>query len=349
MRELNFAKEPFDSKLFILRFWKKIWMVVASMVVGLVLIGGGNYLVKVVNGGPTQYEITSSYYVDYYMDPETGAIHNYLNEATWESIITMDWFTDRIWKHALELGMVPENHDVQQTDLPEILTADLLTDVHIPCSMVVTESPDLTEILNKAVQLTFMDLGEQQPEILGVRVLDETPVQEKDRDDRTFRACILGAVMGGFVACVGISLWLISDDSIYVPETFSYRYGIPMLGVLYRGKNELSEELLVNLRYVFREKKTVAVYAVNSKNEIPACDWPEGYKLIEETGLEACYNKLRQADAVLLLVEAGAGDGKEIEHYLHELAIQEIAVQGAVLFHGDAKLLKWYRMGRKQK
>ncbi len=349
MRELNFAKEPFDSKLFILSFLKKIWIVLVAMIIGLVLVGGANYLTKVVFGGPTQYEITSSYYVDYYADPETGAFHNYVNEATWESIITMDWFVDRIWEHALELGLVPESYNVKKEDLPGFMSADLLTDVHIPYSMVVTENPELTEVLNEATQLTFMDFGEQQPEILGVRILDETPLQEKDRDDRTLRACILGAVLGGFSACVGISLWLISDDSIKVPETFTYRYGVPMLGALGKGEKELSEETLVNLRYIFREKKDVAIYAVNSQPVIPECAWPEGFQAVEEAEAEKCYNMLRQADGVLLLVEAGARNGKEIEHCLHELALQEVKVQGALLVDADDKLLRLYYMRRKQK
>lgn len=346
MQELKFAKEPFDSKLFILGFWKKIWIVLVAMVVGLVVVGGCNYLAKVVFGGPTQYEITTSYYVDYYMDPQTGAVNNYVNEATWESLIDTDWFVDRIWEHALELGLVPESCNVKREDLNGLLSADLLTDIHIPYSMVVTESPELTKVLNDAVQLTFMDFGEQQPEMLDVRVLDETPLQEKDRDDRTLRACILGAVLGAFFACVGISLWVIADDSIIVPETFSYRYAIPMLGVLGKGEKELSEEAMANIRYRFREKKDVAVTAITS-GEAVECSWPTGFKWVNSENPETRFESLRQAEGVLLCVEAGKRNSKEIEHCLHELAVQEIAVQGALLYKGDRKLIKTYRMGHK--
>lgn len=349
MLELKFAKEPFDSKLFVLCFLKKIWIVAVATVVGLVLVGVCNYLTKVVFGGPTQYEITTSYYVDYYADPATGQIHNYVNEATWESLIDTDWFVDRTWEHALELGLVPENCNVTRDDLAGLLSADLLTDIHIPYSMVVTQSKELTEVLNDAVQLTFVDFGEQQSEMLDVRVLDETPLQEKDRDDRTLRACILGAVMGAFFGCVGVALWVIADDSVWVPETFSYRYGVPALGVLCKGKKSLSEEALVNVRYRFRGKKNVAVIAVKPEDVIPEFALPEGFENVKTERTEARYEALRQADGVLLLVEAGMRNSKEIEHCLHELAVQEIDVQGVLLYNGDAKLLKTYRMGRKQK
>ncbi len=347
MRELSFAKEPFDSKLFIICFVKKLGIVFVAMVIGAALVGGANYLKKVVFGGPVQYEITSTYYIDYYTDPQTGAINSFVNEATWESLIDADWFTERIWHHALELGMMPDNYNVSQADLPGFLSADLLTDVHMPSSMVVTENAELTKVLNESVQMTIFDFADEQPEILGVKVMDETALQEKDRDDRTLRACILGAVLGGFAACVGIALWLIADDSVYVPETFSFRYGIPMLGALEKKETELSEAVKVNLQYIFRDKKSVALYCVDSETKIPECDWPEKFAGLKATNLEETYEKLREAGAVLLLIKAGACNGKEIEHCLHELTIQNIDVQGALLIQVDSALLKWYRMGRK--
>lgn len=346
MLEIKYAKEPFDFKLFILRFFQKIWMVPVAMIIGAVLVGGCNYLTKVVFGGPVKYEITSSYYVDYYMDPETGQIFTHYNKATWESIITTDWFTDRIWEHAKELGMVPENYNIQKEDVAKFLSADLLTDVHIPNSMVVTEWPELTEVLNKAVQLTFMDFGEQQEEILGVRVIDETALQEKDRDDRTFRACILGAVMGAFVVCFGLTFVIISDDSLIVPDTFTYRYGIPMLGVLGKGEESLSEETIVNLQYRFKEQKKVAVIGLSAEEDIPKVSLPKEFENIMAEDLADGYEKMRQADGVLLWLEAGKRNSKVIEHLLHELALQDIGVTGALLYNGDRKLLKVYYMGK---
>lgn len=347
MRELSFAKEPFDSKLFIICFMKKLGIVFVAMVIGAVLVGSANYLKKVVFGGPAQYEISSTYYIDYFTDPQTGAMNNYVNESTWESLIDTDWFTERIWYHALELGMIPDNYNVSQDDLPGFLSADLLTDVHMPGSMVVTENAELTKVLNEAVQMTFYDFADEQPEILGIKIMDETPLQEKDRDDRTVRACILGAVLGGFAACVGTSLWLIADDSVYVPETFSFRYGIPMLGTLGKNEAELPEAVKVNLQYVFRDKKTVALYCMDSEIKLPKCDWPEKFTELKANDLKETYEKLREAEAVLLLVKAGARNGKEIEHCLHEFTIQNIKVQGALLIQADNALLKWYRMGRK--
>ncbi len=349
MLEMKFAKEPFDFKLFILRFLQKIWMVPVAMIIGAVLVGGCNYLIKVVFAGPALYEVESSYYIDYYMDQETGQVYTHYNEDTWKELITSKWFVDRIWDYALAEGLEPTVYEVEKSDVPGFLSAALLTDVHIPTSYVATSTPELTAVLNKAVQKTFLDFGEEQQEILGAKVLDETPLREKDRDDRTPRACILGAVLGAFVACFGIAFRIICDESVIVPDTFSYRYGIPMLGVLNQGEEALSEEANVNLRYRFRDKKSTAVIGVKPEEVIPQVALPEGFVVISTKELSKRYEEMRRTDGVLLWVEAGRRNSKQIEHLLHELGVQDIKVTGALLYNGDSKLLKTYYMGSKKK
>ena len=79
MREWPYAKEPFDTKLFVLRFMKKIQWVLLGILIGAFLIGGGYYLKKVVFGGPTEYEITTTYYIEYVHRDDKGNIFNYKN------------------------------------------------------------------------------------------------------------------------------------------------------------------------------------------------------------------------------------------------------------------------------
>lgn len=348
MLELKFAKEPFDFKLFILCFLKKIWIVLMAMLVGAILAGGCNYIAKVVMAGPVKYEVVTTYYVDYYFDRETGMFHSYYNDATWKSMVKTDWFVDATWENALESGFVPEKYNVKKEDMPEMLSASLETDLRMPFSCVATSDPELTVILNDALQQTFLELITQQ-EVLEVRVIDETVVREQERDDRTFRACILGAVLGAFFAAVGISFRIIMDDSVRLPETFTYRYGIPALGILGKGEKELSKETLANIRYRFREKKNVAMLAVDEQEAVPECMMPEEYHVVKSNAREARYEDLRQAEGVLLWIRAGMRNSKEIEHLLHELAVQDVEVQGVLLYDADTKLLKAYRIGRKQK
>lgn len=345
MYDLNYAKEPFDFKLFFLCFMKKIWIIICAALIGVILVGGGNYLKKVVFAGPVKYEIETSYYVNYNTDPETGAVVTYINEATWESWITMDWFTDRIWTHASELGF--QSDSITRENLSEYVSATLLTDVHIPTTYVTAHSPEEATLLNEAVKKTMADFAEHQEEMRSVEVIDETTVQEKNRDDRTVRACILGAVLGAFAACVLLSFSLISDDSVWVPETFTYRYGLPMLGAICKGEKSLSEEAASNLAYRFKkenqdDKFFALEYGLKFEGELP-----EDFEIINVSTLPETYEKMRASSGVLLLVGAGMCNGKQIEHILHSLKVQECPVKGALLCDADAKLLKCYYLGRK--
>lgn len=346
MYQLNFAKEPFDSKLFFLCFMKRIWIVICAALVGVLVIGGGNYLKKVVLAGPVKYEIETSYYVNYNTDAETGQIITYINEATWKSWITMDWFTDRIWEYGLELGL--QSDSITRENLTEYVSAALLTDVHIPTTYVTAQTPEEAKLLNEAVKMTMSDFAAHQEEMRDVEVIDESTVAEKNRDDRTARACILGAVLGVFAACIVLSLRVIADDSVRIPETFTYRYGLPMLGVLCKGEEKLSEEALSNLTYKFKKEKTNGKFmalelGIEFKGELP-----ENFERVTQSALPDAYEKMRASEGVLLLVGAGTCGGKQIEHMLHLLKVQECPVKGALLCESDEKLLKCYYFGRKK-
>lgn len=346
MFELNFAKEPFNMKLFIICFIKKIWLVICGALIGAILIGGANYLKKVVWGGPKLYEIETSYYVNYHTDIETGQIITYINEATWESWITMDWFTDRIWAHASELGLSAQNSGITRENLQDYLWATLLTDVHIPTTYVTAETPAEVQILNEAVKLTFMDFAEHQEEMRSVEVIDESQVREKNRDDRTVRACILGAVLGAFAVSIVLAFKIISDDTILVSETFAYRYGLPMLGALCKGEKQLSEEATVNLAYLFKkEQAEQSLVALECGVEFDG-QLPQEFQIVKEQALSGAYEQMRNSAGVLLLIGSGKYSGKKLEHLLHNLKIQDCPVRGALLCDADRSILRMY-YGRK--
>lgn len=352
MRDWPYAREPFDFKLFVLLFLKKLWIVVCAMFIGTVLIGGGYYLKKVVFGGPTEYEITTTYFVEYNTyNNETGELYSYVNSATWGSLVVTDWFVDRAWEHALEAGLAPEKYDVEKSDLKNFFSATMPSDLRIPTSTVTTPIEELTERLENALQMTFADFAEEQPEIDDIRILDETPVAVSDKDVRTLRACILGALVGLFLAGFAVIFEIIRDDSIFLPETFTYRYGLPMAGFLGKDDMALAEDVLTNIKYLFRDSEKSMIVTIGQGIDavklLQILQDEDFVEVISSMDLdEECYTKLRGANGVLLGVEAGAGNAGEIEHVLHELQVQDISVQGALLCNADTKLIKAYRLGK---
>lgn len=355
MREWPYAKEPFDAKLFVLLFIKRMWIVCSALVLGALVVGGGYYLKKVVFGGPVEYDITTTYYVEYLnMDPVTGEMHNYTNGATWGTWVVSDWFVDRVWQYALDAGFEPDKYYVEKKDLKGYFTADLPSDVRIPTSTVTTPYEEVTEALNDALQLTYQEFGRERTEMESIVITNETPLAIADKDIRTLRAVILGMVLGAFVSGLGVALAIIWDDSLRLPETFTYRYAVPMTGYIGRKDKGLNRHTEVNIQSLFASEGNNVLLEVGRKEAgKQVLEMLPKELFTEAITMEAMdvkgYEKLRKADGILLLVEASAHNGKEIEYVLHELQIQECTVKGALLWNADHGLICTYRFGKHQK
>lgn len=352
MWEWNYAKEPFDMKLLVLRFIRNIRIPVIAALLGAAIIGGAYFLIADVFGGPDTYKVTSTYYVEYAQDPGTGTEYTYINYATWDEWIKSDYFGENIWSAALEAGLEPEKYGIEKKDLEQFLSADLPSDLRMPISVVETESEELTGILAGAVEKAFVLFAEAQREINELTVVDTTEVSLADKDIRTLRACILGAVLAVFAACIWMLLYYIADDGIYLPKTFSCRYDIPALGAVtgFGGAQSLLKGTAENVTYRFKDCGKVAITAVEEDTDLKAIE-----KLLKESGADKDYvcvpsvlqvpeaaEKLREADGVLLLVQACVCNGKLIEKALHQLKIQNCKVEGVLLTDADRNLIKAY-------
>ncbi len=352
MWEWNYAKEPFDMKLLVIRLIKKIWLPVLAALLGAAVVGGGYFLVADVFGGPDTYEVTSTYYVEFATDPDTGNSYTYINSTSWNTWITTDYFVDNIWEAALESGLKPESYDVERQDLFGFLKADLPSDLRMPVSTVTTGNPELTRSLAQAVEKAFLTFAQDQKEIESIRVVDTEDVKVSDKDIRTLRACVLGAVLGAFFALTGLLLCLIADDGVYLPQIFVRRYGIPALGGTagYGQELHLLQESLENIKYVFRDCKTVALTSVEEDTDLKAVEallkseasLPEFTCIPGLLQVPEAAERLREKDGVLLLAEAGVCNGKQIEKMLHQLKVQDCAVRGVLLTDVDEKLVKLY-------
>lgn len=328
MGEWPYAKEPFDTKLFVLLFVKKIGLIIIAALVGGLLIGGGYYLKKVTFGGPVQYDITTTYYIDYaHQSEETGELYDYVNDATWKSWVVSDWFIDRAWQYALDEGFEPEKYQIQKEDLKGYFKADLPSDIRIPTSTVTTPYEEATQVLNAALQKTFAAFEEDHDEMTAIKIIDETTLAEANRDVRLGKAIALGCVLGAFAAAFAVACAIIWDDTIALPETFTYRYGIPMAGCRGKDDEDWDDDTKAKLQYLLKGKEPL-VLTVDS--------------FAEQDG-----EMLRKAEAILLQVVAGKDQGKAIEHVLHELQVQDCRVNAALLTEADKKLIQIYRFGRK--
>jgi len=352
MWECAYGKEPLDGKLLTLRLLKKIWVFFVAALLGAVICGGIYFLQKIVFGEGITYEAVSTYYVDYGTDPLTENTFTYINGATWNDIwVKSDAFVGYILEKTGEEATVILGEPLTADMVKEFVSADLPSDLRMPTTKVKTPNAELTTLIKTALEEKMTEFGAAgtQKEINGIRVVTSPLKAEKTViDNRTVRACVLGAILAVFFTFVLMVLWFVADDSVHVPITFEYRYGIPMIGTL------KSPELVENFKVLFTKKEKVALVCVDEDYAVTDTadtlkkrlqDETDGIQFISMPGVLTCpetLQKIKETDSLLLCVCAGAKDGKRIEHILSLFKKHEIAVTAALLIHEDEWLQKAY-------
>lgn len=344
MWQCNYAKEPFDLKLFILQSIKRLKWIVLSALIGALCIGGIYYLKNVTFGGRIPYVVNRKYDVEYAINPKTNTEYSYYVAYTWNDWVKSDAFLESV------LGKMPM--ETTKEELIGYYEMTLPADIRNPYLVVTHAEQDkaarISEILSEELILFFED----QIEIESMTVIDtEGPIPEV-RDIRTFRAVVLGAVIGTFFALFAIAFRLILDEGIFVPEIFTYRYHIPVPGYI-DVEGQASEGVKEGLKYLFKEKGRIGITAVE-----PEVDLTMVQSLFEEDTtvcipsvqqVPEAVEYLRKNDGNLLLVKAGCGNGKAIESVLYQYRMHDIEITAAVLVDADRKLIERYRFGMQGK
>ena len=356
MWECSYAKEPFDLRLLVLWGLRRIWIVIVGTVLGALIVGGGYCLWNGVITGEKQYSVTTMYEVVYGSDPKTQYEYTYINDFTWNQLVTTDLFLEFLKEQGEKEGadvaaLLQEESFVQHPE--NYLAADLPSDLRMPTTTVTTSDRELSVALNRAVQGAMEALGEYKLEIQRIMVADTEEPVLVDNTPRTVQASILGAVSGALFVLFALFVHYCMSEGIWVPETFTFRFGIPMLGAVAASEKNLRDTDAADLAYHFRGKKQIAVTAADPKLDLKAAAaclpvMPEvEYVCIPsfEQVPEAAQH-LRKADGILLIVEAGTDGGRRIMHLLESLKVQECQVTGALLWNADRRLMDAYYFGQ---
>lgn len=331
-----YGHEPLDMKLLAIRLMKKWWILLISSLLGVLLIGGPYFLIHVTFGPAKQYEAVMDFYVDY-AEQDSGEEYTYFNQTTWAQLMQDDVFTDKI------MAALSPDVELDKDTLKGYLSATMLSDTRIVTTTVTTTDPDLTMQINTALITAFQEFAEEQKEISDVRILQEpTEASLVIADVRTLRACILGMVL--FDAAVLLYMWLyvVLDDSIYIPATFEKRYSIPMLGTIH------TKELKLLAGQYFKDSMAI-VQADQGLNitEIKQAIQQQDIKVdvavdVSKQMSQTVQEQLAIANNVLLVVKAGAHNGKQIEKVMETCAKGGSPVQAALLWDADEKLIRAY-------
>lgn len=348
------GKEPFDLRLTVLRLIACLDKVLVFTLVGTLLFGGGYYVKNVLLRSEKQYGVTSVYRVEYLVEEEKDIGVVYINEMSWNTYVQTQEFLDAVMKHMEINGSYMDSNwmdSITEEQVSESLTACLASDLRVPSTTVVTKSEAVSLFIARAVEQTMTEeFPEGVREITDIRVIDAPETAEEVVPDvRPGRAFALSAVLSCFFTVVILLLKETGDDNIWLPATIKLRYGVKTAGTLE------SPELPENLHYMYKEKKRVAVCGVQAETD-PAeilvslrekcTEGLEEWFAVPSPILcpESC-RVLREADGILLAVQAGAHAGGQLKYCLEYLRQQDCKVTSVILWNADEKLIRAYYFG----
>lgn len=369
MYETGYAREPINYRLFFLNILKKIWIFPLAAIAGAVIVGGIYCLVNFGIKDGYRYQARTIYYVTYATDAE-GVEYDYYNYYTWQELIHTDYFTEGLLK-ALG-GKLSKDEIIRDT------FATVESDVRYLYTKSSAGNVDDAIMLEKEVQKLMLAFPDSRKEIESIVIVDEPGVDDTQDISLIFvkRAVIFGAVIGLIAAAIFSIFYACVDTSVYLPSTLEQRYKIPALGAASMKEFEancekyLSDKKKVGFIEVDETPgKIKAVYA-GGEEEV-SLDIRSMKKLIrqaaggstprdsvpgdfEKVGLanpvsdeaeKDVYTKIRECDGLVIIVRAGAHNGKRVERLIEQLSRQDIAPTAFMLSEEDEWLVKAYYRG----
>lgn len=323
MTEKEWMKEGLDFKLTAILFLKKIWLVLLCAFAGAAFAGGLYFLLHVVYAPAREYEAVSKLYLEFATDDD-GDAYQYYNGYTWNDLMGTEPIRNKI------MEQLP---GMEQNEVREAVAADILSDIRLLTVTVTTHDAEKTQALIRAAEDALVRFGNEMAEFEEIRVIEHGQAGLVALEDETVRAVLLGAAAGVLFCLLGLWFVCVLDDSIYVPSQFEKRYGYPVFGVRFAGKEEsaLEElELQTNLAYLTAGRENEVRMSVEKcREELPD------------------YEALRKSGGVILEIPYGRGNGKWIEKQISQLRKQDCEILGAVLTDVDQRVYRMYMAGRK--
>lgn len=375
-----YGKEPFDLRLTVLRMLSELPLIIGITLLGSLLFGGGYYVKNVLLEGESRYSATSRYRIEYAVEEEKDVGTVYINQMSWNTYLQSEMFLGEARKYltqmsetagateaggSIDTGSSMETEasreargsmergssmEIGDSELREALEAVVESDLRLLTTVVTTDDPEKSILIAGAVEAALeREFARQIKEIDEIRVIDTgDSASEVVPDVRPERAFALSAVLSCFLSIVILLLKETGDDSIWLPSSLWKRYGLRSAGT------PESKEFAENLRYFFPQgMERIALCGCGDGTDLKdvseklrqKCPETVGEKWFaaedDPFGAGVC-DRLRQAEGVLLAVQAGRHGGRRLERVLEYLEQQDCRVTAAVLWGADERLIRRY-------
>lgn len=358
MENQRYMQEGIDLKRIFLLMRKKIWVMAAAIIAG-VLLGSGIYLlVHFVFASEPEYQAVSKIYLNFNCDPEDYNELSY-NGYTWNDLM----ITDPILDHTME-GL-PSGID--RETVINATKAEILSDIRLLTITITAKQPELTEQIMEATQASLVHLGNTDQLFESIQIYSTTTPERVVLDNRVVSAAVTGAVLAFLAVLLVMAFGYVLDDSVYVQGDVEKRYGIPVIGIFTAGGSGTSQsyakEFFDNYTYICDELEEIALASIDceedARNAVQTIDRilsaenksdefdnvPVG--MPEDTrDKKDIYEKIRWTKGVIIAIRFGSRNGKRLERAISNMKKQDCKILGAVIVEADEKFLNLYYMGK---
>jgi hypothetical protein len=332
-----------------------LWICLSTIVITLAL-----YIHALIIT-PDLYEAKSVYYVEYASDPKVvDGNHTYINQYTWDMWIGTQLFLDMIETFLNETNSATAKPIPARDEIKNALSAKVPSDLRVMETTVRMADPDVTLMVASALEKAVVAFGDAQREINFVRV-DEHAINVRPvQTDFSWASMIMTvALLSTIVILSGCYIKELLSDAIWLPRTIRLRFGVPTAGSLYQPcfpmniKKYVSAYERVGITRVMalpNNKKIVPSEDNTSEESILALlrgcvkdpmtqKWEMVRPILEEP---EDISRLKEMDAVVLLIDAGAHMGQRVLCALEFLRFHKCNIAATILWNADERLIQDY-------
>lgn len=223
------GKEPTDLKLLLLYFIKNVRFGIYLTIVFTVLFALVYYMKTFTLADQKQYTAKGELYLEYATDVRLDNV--YINDYTWQNLAK----TDKVTEYVLDRV----SFSVTREELDAAVTAELVSDVRFVTITATMDEPEEAVELARLYQEAIIMMAEEMVDINNVVIYtDADNASAPEVENKVVSMAIVGAITGVILSVFLIIFLYLMDDSVYVPVSAERRFGIPVIGVVYRRKDK---------------------------------------------------------------------------------------------------------------
>lgn len=285
MQEIRYADAGMDMKKLMLGFIRKSWLVGAAALAGAALAGAVYAAAGIVPESQREYQALSKVYLDFAPD-KTGEVYQAYNGYTWNDLMATEPIITATMKN------LPADYTTEEVVVAT--KAEILSDVRLLTITVTTHDRQRCDTILEATGKSLVELGDTAKEFERIRVIRTTQAALLVADSRLAQALLVGAAAGAVFMLLGMLLFYVLDDRIFVAGDIRQATDLPFVG--YAGADaRFGADYEEHLAYLQKTGGAVCLYYVAQGEEQEKADWQELRSAAGGVVLLVAYGKVHAA------------------------------------------------------